>query len=149
MDFSTWLTHWLTRHPLKEPPSPDRADYTREVMATVRTLDRPVPAPVPARPWFSWPRPAFAVAAAAAGVALVIATATRSTPQVAREPSPSTLTLAESPEGDDQWIEETIQLLDQLDENDDLSQDAPGEVSDEDWLNELEMLDETDLASSS
>ena len=149
MDFATWLKTWLTRHPLKEPTTLDRADYTREVMARVKALDQS--APSPARSWFPWPRLALAVATAAAGLALVIWTANRSTPQVAQEPSPAPLTLAESPASDDQWIQETVQLLEQLDENDGVSQDATGGASNsnKDWLNELEMLDESDVASSS
>ena len=149
MDFATWLKTWLTRHPLKEPTTLDRADYTREVMARAKALDQPVPSP--ARSWFPWPRLVLAVVTAAAGLALVIWTANRSTSQVAQAPAHTTLTLAESPAGDAQWIEETVQLLEQLDENDGVSQDATGGASnsDEDWLNELEMLDEGDVASSS
>ena len=149
MDFSHWLKSWLARHPLKEPTTIDRAGYTRQIMARVNALDRPAPAPSPVRSWLPWPRLVLAAATAAAGVALVMSTANRSTSQVAQAPAHTTLILAESPATDDQWIEQTIQLLDQLDESADVSQDASGDASENEWLKELEMLDEDDLASSS
>lgn len=62
------------------------------------------------------------------------------------------LVLAESTPSDDQWLDQTLQLLQQLDE------DVPADVtgtggnaseSSEDWLNELRQIDETELAASS
>jgi len=62
------------------------------------------------------------------------------------------LVLAESVPSDDQWLDQTLQLLQQLDE------DAPGDVtgtggnaseSQEDWLNELQQIDETELTANS
>ena len=47
---------------------------------------------------------------------------------------------------DDQWLDQTMQLLEQLDE------DLPGDVSNDasdDWLNELQQIDETELAANS
>jgi hypothetical protein len=59
-----------------------------------------------------------------------------------------TVMLAESTSSDDQWLEETLQLLDQL--NEDLPATDAGESSDdEEWLNELQMLDEDELSSRS
>jgi hypothetical protein len=58
------------------------------------------------------------------------------------------LMLAESSPAaeDDQWLDQTMQLLEQLDE------DLPGDVSNDasdDWLNELQQIDETELAANS
>lgn len=58
-----------------------------------------------------------------------------------------TLMLAEAPPSDDSWVADTLQLLDQLDE------DLPDEPAagnsnsnEDDWLDELQMLDESELA---
>lgn len=65
----------------------------------------------------------------------------------ALETTDALMLLAEAPgQGDEQWLEETMQLLDQLDE--DVSSDDE-EGSDDDWLDDLQLLDETDLAASS
>jgi hypothetical protein len=59
------------------------------------------------------------------------------------------LVLAEAPEDTDaSWIAETLEILDRLDE--DLPEGgAAGEPTDEQWLEELETLDEHDLAARS
>ena len=62
-----------------------------------------------------------------------------------------TLTLAEAPQSDEAWIQDTVQLLDQLDEE--LPANAAGEEttgpSGDDWMQELQTLDESDMAASS
>ena len=62
-----------------------------------------------------------------------------------------TFTLAEAPQSDEAWIQDTVQLLNQLDEE--LPANAAGEEttgpSDDDWMQELQTLDESDLAASS
>ena len=62
-----------------------------------------------------------------------------------------TFTLAEAPQSDEAWIQDTVQLLNQLDE--DLPEDADGNdatgPSDEYWMQELQSLDESALAASS
>jgi len=58
-----------------------------------------------------------------------------------------TMLLAQSGGDESDWIEHTMELLDQL--NEDPSEDATGDSSDEDWLRELEFLDDSDLAASS
>ena len=60
------------------------------------------------------------------------------------------LVLAESSASSDntKWVEQTMQLLDQLDEDAPAgSEETP--ANDQDWLNELQWLDENDLSSSS
>lgn len=56
------------------------------------------------------------------------------------------IVLAESTPSDEQWLEETLQVLDQFEE--DLPSEATDETSD-DMLNELEQLDDTEFSASS
>lgn len=54
-----------------------------------------------------------------------------------------TLVLAEAaPTTDEQWLDQTLELLQQFDE--DVSSD--GEATDEDWLQDLQLLDEAELS---
>ena len=57
------------------------------------------------------------------------------------------LLLAEAPPSDDEWIEQTLNLLEQLEE--DLPEDASDEPSGDEWLDELQWLDDRDLAAPS
>lgn len=146
MDFASWLQSWLTRHPLKAPRAIDRADYTADVMARLKAE-----APVPVRaPWWPWPRLALAMATAAAGalVALTIFRWVQLPATLVDDAAQEAQVLAESSpaESNERWVEETMQLLDQLDE--DVSSDSDRNAE-EDWLEELQLLDETDLAASS
>lgn len=141
MDFMTWLTRWLVRHPLKTPEQ-DRSRFTAEVMARVRRLaESPSPE---ARPALWRPRWVFA-AVAAAGLVVVLRVAGRSE-QVAQAPESSRIQLAES---DDWWIDETYQLLEQLEADTGEPIADPSGASEDDWFNELELLEESDLAASS
>ena len=149
MDFTTWLKTWLTQHPLKAPETLDRARYTAQVM---RTITDEIPLPVPAARWFAWPRLAMAFATTAAGVLIVLlGTAHRTDHRLAQlaphAPPARALMLAESTSSDEEWIQETTRLLDQLDE--DSSTDDANATSDEEWLKELHTLDEDDLGASS
>ena len=179
MDVETWFRRWLSRHPLKAPPTADQQQYTTEVMARIKTLEQPVPKPIVLRPRWVWPRLAL-VASTVAIVALVVGRAeqTPEQPQVVQQveydtqlpaaldeaivlessdgaieqlaqelESYDTLLLAQSGGNDAGWLEQTLELLDQLDE--DIPEDATGDSSDEDWLRELEFLDDSDLAASS
>jgi hypothetical protein len=144
MDLATWLKTRLQRHPLKEPRDADRARYTAEVMTRVRRLASPSPEPV--RRWLPWPgRVVLAFASVAAGI--IVAVAVSQTVRMPGLASPAAVAvLAESPADDDQaWLEETLQLLDELEEE--LPEDTAPD--DESWLEELEMLDEAELAAKS
>ena len=55
-----------------------------------------------------------------------------------------TMRLAQSPSSDDQWIEQTVELLDQVD---DTAVEEPS--NDDEWLNELQLFDEDQLSASS
>lgn len=177
MDFATWFRRWLSRHPLKEPPAASRAGYTAEVMRRVRALE--APAPMPARPWLAWPRLALVPLAAAAAVLLVVGRLRQpSGPlggQLAADaevltalgqpllPDPGSagdleelaheldladaLVLAEAPPGDEEWFEQTFQLLEELDEEP--SESPSGTAVPDEWLDELELLDESEPSTSS
>ena len=165
MEFLAWLRRWLMRHPTKEPADAERAHYTAEVMTRVRSLD-PLPGGSPARTplrlwarWSSrlrqvveWPRVAVALATAA-GLALAVNTVHQTRRQLAQHPQDVTVShpsamLAESPASDEQWLEQTLHLLEQLEE--DPSTETAGDGStDEEWLNELRWLDENELSTAS
>ena len=129
---------WLTRHPLKRPSGIDRAQYTAEVMARVKAQTSPAPAPTPVRFWLPWPRLVLTMATVAAGVLLMLT--------VTHPTSRRMFQLAESQDAEDQWLDDTLQLLDQLDEN--ATDEATG-ASEDDYLEELKQLDDTELAASS
>jgi len=132
------LFSWLSRHPLKGPSDMHRAQYTAEVMAKVKAETQPAPAPSPVRAWLPWPRLALTMATVAAGVLLML-TVTHPTSRRMSQ-------LAQSQNTEDQSLNDTLQLLDQLDEN--AADDATG-TSEEDVLQELKQLDDTELAASS
>ncbi len=179
MDLTSWLKRWFSRHPLKSPTEVDRATYTTEVMARVRALGQPAPSVEPVRVWLPWPRLALTVAAVAAGALLVFGVEQVRTRQLAQQigrdaevliavdPAEPTslvtddtesvaedvqttdlIVLAESEPSDDAWIEQTMQLLDELDE------EAPEEATrntptEDDWLQEFQQVDESELSASS
>ena len=172
MNISTWLTQWFARHPLKEPASHNPAWFTAQVMQRVKAAAQPVPAITPTHQWFSWPRLGFATALATAAIVLVavpksstsgrLASAVLSDTQLLEaldEAAVDTvdtdmlaqelqlhdaMMLAEAQPSDDQWIEQTMQLLDQLDQEsqDDSSASTPAPSDDDDLLNELQLFDE-------
>ena len=62
------------------------------------------------------------------------------------------LVLAESPQSDEAWIQQTMQLLNQLGEDapdEATSSPSKSDTASDEWLQELEMLEQTDLAASS
>ena len=175
MDFASWWKDWFSRHPLKSPSATDRPEYTAHVMARVRLAAHPAPA---VRSWALRPRWALALATAAAGLLIVFHAVPRTNGQLARgvaqetellaavgepllEPPAlgdvdalaeelelvDTFVLAEAPPDDEAWIQDTVQLLNQLDEE--LPEDGAAGPSDEEWMQELQTLDESDLAASS
>ena len=140
MDVASWFRAWLTRHPLKEPPALDldRSRYTAEVMARVKAHGQTVW--VPARRWTVFPRAAFAMATVAASITVVFGlTRWHLRPPVER--------LAETIT-DEQWIEQTLQVLEQLDEGIP-PEDAVEGTSDDEWFEELQILDDLELSAAS
>ena len=60
-----------------------------------------------------------------------------------------TVMLAESIPSDEQWLDQTLSLLDQLDEDDANPADS-SDSSEEEWLNELQLLDDdSELSANS
>lgn len=156
MEFLTWLRSWLTRHPTKEPTDAERIHYTAEVMARVRALG-PLPggspAKAPVRPWAWWPRMAMAMATAA-GLVFAVSTAHQTRRQLAQQPQGATAShpsavLAESPASDEEWIEQTLDLLEQIGEEPPSAETAGDGSDDEEWLDELQWLDESELSTAS
>lgn len=160
MDLTTWLRRWLTRHPLKEPSDTELARYTTEVMARVRSLERPAPAGAPARGWLLWWRPALVTVTAAAAVVLLVGRVDRTPQPLARDVNRVTdgaranrtdrpLMLTEDASDEARWLDNTLQVLDEFDQDvpEDISDDE--NVSDDEWLREIEMLDESDLLAGS
>ena len=170
--FRSWLKDWLARHPVNLPPASLQASYAEEVLRRVRRASVPSPAR------WRLPRFQIAVAfgtAFAAGLAVVVLT-NRSPIRIAKEveqswqllseigdPDPdeefSPTTLDEDVQLDDQlvlaetepaledeaWIDQTVKVLNAFEAEPDVeSRDAQIEEG----LEELERLDEEDLASS-
>lgn len=169
MDF----TAWLARHPLKSPGETDRAQYTRDVMARVRALDAaPRRRPVP---WSGWTWPRLAVGLAGVAVAGLVLRASLPAGRIAAQVERDTavlvalgepvsdvlpeddaaefdveegLRLAEAGPDDEAWVAQTLQLLDQLDEE--LPEEPSGEAgTEQEWLDDLQLLDEAGSSSSS
>ena len=140
MDILPWLTTWLQRHPLKAPSALDHPQYTAEVMARVRAIAQPNRSNKPYRLWIVWPRLVTGFAATAAGLVITMSVIHRATHHELAQPSVREVRLAEAlPNNDEEaWIEETVTLLEPFDESD------PDE-----WLNELQLLEEIEVSSSS
>jgi hypothetical protein len=91
--------------------------------------------------------------ATAAGVAFAVSATHQARRQLAQQPqgvaaSEHSSSLAESSPSDEEWLEQTLQLLEQLEE--DTSPETAGDGSDEeDWLEELQWLDDSELSSAS
>ena len=175
MEFTAWFTAWLKRHPLKEPVAQHQVSYTAEVMASVRAADQPDPVASPVRRWLPWPRLALTFATVAAGMGIAFVTlqmVNGPDPRVSEAELASEvqllaelgeavtdpwledemaamdlLVLAEAPQDDELWIEETLELLEQLGEA--LPGDATGSALDDDWFDELYLLDDIELSASS
>lgn len=140
MDFATWFKSWLARHPLKTPSDDVQAGYTAQVMARIRARQ-----PDPAPRWLAWPSLSLGAALAAAAVLLVVGRM----PSRGLPAAPG-MVLAESPSTDEQWVQETLQLLEQVDGRDTDPAGAVIPETDSDvLLEELQLFDESELASTS
>ena len=128
---------------------------------------------------WGWPRLALGLATAAAAILVVVGTASESHRRLAQESAreihilaglddeaiveplitdgaegladelelTDTLVLAEAPPDDLQWVEQTLGFLEQVDE--DAPADALDPASDDEWLEELQQLDEGEPSASS
>ena len=133
--FREWLTGWLAKHPLRKPDTASPG-YTTHVMAHIRSVSKSKrPAILEAftnlTGWMSQPVPALALSTAV--VLMVSLTLMR--------PHRQLRVVAEVDE-DVRWIEETLDLLQDVDE-------APEDSTDdsqaaEDVWQELQELDEAE-----
>lgn len=162
-----WLRAWLFQHPVKEPPAALGRGYTEEVMRRVRATHTPSPA----FQWIPRPRLAFALATAAACLLIVSVVGGREATRVAQHVEEDWQLLAELDEGLDPleprpfeeelqavdqlllaqagseadaeaWIDETLEVLERLDAEDALPASEEGT---EEWLEELQQLDEAEF----
>ena len=168
-DFLFWLKGWMARHPLNTPPESLQTSYIEEVMARVRAIS----ARSLGWQWVLVPRPVLAVSTALAAVLVVVLLANRAPNQLAQRVEHDGQLLselgaleelstddledeaqmvdqlmladAESAGDDEAWIEQTLELLGDLDEGPDM---GSGDTAPEEWLDDLEWLDESEFASS-
>ena len=166
MDMGTWLTRWLAHHPLKGLSEEERSRYVAEVMTRVKAL-QPFPVIRPAMGW-GWPRLTVPALATAVGVALVVwFTVRQPAPRVAVTSLPSSsspqtsevlpappapvseqgVRLAAAIPSDEEWIRQTLQLLEQVEEGDETSP-LEGSDGEAEWIEELEWLDDQDLRTA-
>ena len=140
MDFATWLQNRLKRYPLHGGGDVDRTRYTKQVMARIRALHDPRPVPRPRLSWLPW-----TLALSTAAVALLMLV---QVPLDQRSQRSEPVVLAEDPAREDAWVGQTLQLLETLDE--DVSDDSsPDSNSDNDWMEDLQLLEESQPTTSS
>lgn len=123
-NWPTWFQAWLARHPLRQPPEFLGRDYTEQVLIRIKETR---PSPLPAFRWWL-PRPRFSFAL---GTAVACAL--------------GVLVLLNSSDRSDTDVNETLDILEQVEPNDLLSF-GEDPVSDDDLLKELQTPDETDLS---
>jgi hypothetical protein len=146
MDVLRSLQEWLARRSLKDLSDADRASYTEQVMAKVRALE-PARQTVPTRPSVGWGwQPQWVLGLSAALVAVAVLVITRQPAERFAPPAPNHARMAENGTDDAAWLEETLQLLEEL--NEEPGDTAGDGMDEEEWLKELELLDESDLAAS-
>lgn len=151
MDFATWFKRWVAQHPLNVPPAERPDDYAADVMRRVRGLHEPSPARRVRYPvWHGWVTLTAGLATAAVGLILVLTLTPQSRIQLTRAitPAPGGLMRLADSSTEDSWMDQTLQLLDEL--NEELPADNADEgTSNDDWLKELDTLEQHDQASPS
>ena len=149
MSLPSWFSQWLMRHPVKTLPEDDQRELTSRVMARLNESSEPAASPQSMlTTWWTTSRLMVATVSAMAVVTLVIGVVRYTyVPKFAR--TNGTLVLAKAKSDDAAWVNETLQLLDQLDQ-DSTIQDPSGETSnDEEWMKELELLETSGPSKSS
>lgn len=150
MNFDAWLTQWLRQHPVKQPKSIEPDRFTQQVMQRVRALETPpLQERAPRAATFGfWPRLVLAGAGAAVAAMLVLQVRPASAPApilASSAPQEVSVVLAESSQDDATWVEQSMQLLNELEEDPALQ----AEDSDTEWLDDVQAVDEAELATSS
>lgn len=173
----TWLTRHPLKEPIGTGMDRARytAEVMARVKALGPMAETAL-VPIVVRQWGLWPRMAVALAAATAALAVVIGTrhdpshtlaqaiATDAQLLVALDERDGdlvleddvevlhdelamtdTMLLAELSSSDEEWLAQTLELLDQLDE--DISPETASDGADEEWLEELQLLDEDELST--
>ena len=123
-EWDGWMRRWLIHHPLKEPPAELQKDFRKQVMARIQNEKQPFIV-------FRW-LPRHQLSFALGGVmaaALAVAVVAR----------PNSLRLAQESE------EETLELWNQLEQLEELPAGSEEPISDEELLEELQQLDESEL----
>lgn len=136
-EFRAWLKDWLTRHPLVAPPEPLHTSYTEEVMRRIRHI---AASAMPWR-WLARPRFVFAFSAAVAGILAAVVLWPRAPIHLVRQVERDWQLLNELEELEEQ----TPNVSDDLEHGFEVGLDDP---SVEEWLDELNLLDEAELVSS-
>lgn len=145
-----WLRNWLSRHPVHTPPEEMARGYAEQVMRRVR---HPAPAPswAPWR-WLAIPRVAMVLGSVAVGVLVVAVAEVHQPLREAHHGSPaqSPIRLVEDAAVDDEaWIEDTMDALDEAGDDENQPWWFDDEyVTDEELIEELEQLEETDIAGA-
>ncbi len=168
LEFLDWLKRWVARHPLRTPPESLQVSYTEQVMRRIKTPLAPTPA------WRWQPQLAMTWATALACLLAVVVVMKRTPTQLASEVEHEWQLLAEVGEGhelsssnldddvqmmdrlmlaeaspseeDEAWIRQTLELLNDVDEQPDAA--SADQENPEEWLKDLELLDGAELASS-
>lgn len=174
----TWLTRHPLKEPTGMDRARYTAEVMARVKALGPMAETAL-APIAVRRWGLWPRFAVALAAATAALAVVIGTRHDPTHTLAQAIATDaqlfaalderdgdlvlehdvevlhdelamadTMLLAELSSSDEEWLAQTLELLDQLGE-DTPSETASDGAEEEEWLEELQLFDESDLSTSS
>lgn len=171
-EFLAWLNGWLARHPVRPPAEEPQAAYTVQVMERVR-LSRPRPLRLRLQPLLVF---GAAAAAVAVGFAVLTGTPQRLAERVDRDIEVLAQVDAEAVAGlletsldgvaqelqllnqmrlteleevvdEEAWLEDTLELLNEV-EGVDAASGLSDDESIEELLQELEQLDATESASS-
>ena len=166
-EWMSWLTGWLKQHPVRELPEARARAYSAEVMRRIRLAEPPAPQfRLTVRPRLSW---ALATVAACALALLVMPRMpdpltqhlVRDWQALEQMDEPvildgddveetlrvtDRLMLAEAPAADDDAasIDQMLDMLEQLGEEVDEATELDGQASDEEWFEDIRLLDQAD-----
>jgi len=136
-DFRIWLAQWVARHPVRTPGQAPDASYAEDVMRRVKAAS--VPQERPAAAW--WLRPWPAIAVACASVAVVASLVAERQPVRVAERADQDLrvldALGVAPDAPEDVTEEELRGLDQL-----VLAEAQRDADEEAWIEQtLQVLD--------
>ena len=149
MDLATRFKQWMNRTTVRIPSQHDPAQYTAQVMERVRASSRPAVAAAPLVFWRSWSRVGLATALAAAAIFVWVVRPQRSSVQVAQQIDQQVAVLAESNSTDEEWLEQNLQILNEVDDGAPLEDLDASSQDDESLIEELQLLDKGDISTAS